>query len=1572
MDEATDSAVQGTTKTVKVVADPSEIEVSVKDATVTITQDGEVIADVEPAVVEVSQDGTLSVDVEPVKVPINQDGTLEATVMPATCEISQEGTTEATIEEGKVVITQDGTTIATVEPATTVISQDGTTEAVVDDASVIINQEGTTQATIEDGKVVITQDGEIIATVNPTTVDVTPSENPLNVDVKPIVVDSDFVGPLLPGTVVLDSSSVDNYQPNTKEATAKYNVDSSAPDNYKPKDKEATVKYNKNSGIPDGYKPTDKSATVYYRANTNNLPSYFSPLTRTVNYVATGQTRYEGTAHAYADGTTRPAYSSGVNWGLPHDEVALVNEVKKPESIVRNGRWSIIPGGAHFAKLKKGDIIFSGEQTEELIKSGKVTSGGGHGEIALASGTTDGIPAHYDSTATGGNKVITVKPLNNTGSGKSGSSSGKSSSGSGSSSGKKSSNSSNDKEPQKIDWIEVAIDRAERAINHLKKLADSTFKSFSNRNKNLGKEINKVTAEIDLQTKAQARYKKEANSVGLSADLAKKVREGTIDISKYGEETQKLIQEYKQWYDKSLDCKDAIDDLKDTLDELTKQKFDLILSKWDASLQKLQHTAEELESLINRRTDYASEYVEMGVSRDTSAVNIEDYQSLVKNATEQRDKRLSELTELYDELNSNKVTKDTEAYNEMLQQIYDVENEIDNLNSSIIEYSNNISAEYRSIFDSISEEYSNKLSLIEHTSNEINTALDTAEEKGYLAAAEYYESLKDLENKNISSLMKEREDLQDAFYKAISSGEIQAGSKAYYEMQQEINSVTEALQEAELEVVKLNNSIRQVRWDNFDFLEERISRVTSESNFLIDLLKNQNLYTDNGQFTDEGTATLGLRGVNYNVLMKQADDYAAEIMELNKEIAKDPANTELIERREELYDLQQKNIKAAEDEKQAIKGLVKDGIDKELSSLQKLIKSYTEVLDSAKDLHDYQKDIAKQTQEIAKLEKQLTAYRGDTSEETKAQVQKIKLELEERRNDLEETEYDHLITEQKKLLDGLYTDYETTLNTRLDNVDALVSDMIDQININASGINDTLNSVTDKVGYTMTSEMSNLWRNAANKMDASNEMRQSQTEQLLSQLVANGAISQNDANRILTALGSGDAHGIQNALNVITQLQSNGTITENQADLIRQSVSHMGTDFSATNNQNRVEQTQRMLDQMVKNGTISEADARLIIQALGSGDAQGILNATNIIDKLTDEGKLSETQRDDLKKQIHDSSEEYKGVVTNYGEHFSGKLTSTNTSLASINAYVAAIQQKAQADAEAAIAKAQKEAQEAAAKLKAAEDTAKKAKENTKPAAQAATTNTQKEEVKKATENKAKADAKTNNNKNKTTTKTTTTKSKSTQGDGNVNVGDKVKFVSGRYYEDSYGGGRNGNYYLGKQVYITKINSKGSKPYHISTGSKLGSGDLGWLTKSQISGYASGLRSAKSDEDAWVNELGNEAIVSPTNRAIITHINKGDSVLDANATRNIWAMANDPTDFIGRNYHQTPVGEHVEQTKNVNFEKGIDSIVLPNVTNYQEFLKELQKDKKFERFMTDMIVAPMLGKPKNLKYRTNF
>lgn len=367
------------------------------------------------------------------------------------------------------------------------------------------------------------------------------------------------------------------------------------------------------------------------------------------------------------------------------------------------------------------------------------------------------------------------------------------------------------------------------------------------------------------------------------------------------------------------------------------------------------------------------------------------------------------------------------------------------------------------------------LSAIEYEKNMLDEYISQSEAKGYIISTSYYEALIKAEKSNIDQLEKEKDALYNSMQEAVNSGAIVEGSEAFNEMRDQINEVNLAIAEANTSLIEYNNSIRDIEWEVFDLLQEKISQITQEGDFLIDLLSNEELYDDKGQLTNYGMSTMGLYGMNYNVYMEKASKYAQELLDIEKDIANDPYNQTLIERRQELLELQQESILAAEDEKQAIVDMVKEGIELELDALTELIDKYKDALDAEKDLYDYQKKIEEKTKEIAVLEKQMSAYHGDNSEEVRAKVQEIKVSLEKAKDDLEETEYDKYISDQKQLFDDLYTEYETVLNMRLDNIDSLISDVITAINDNASIINETLSDKSNSVGYSQTETMGSIW-----------------------------------------------------------------------------------------------------------------------------------------------------------------------------------------------------------------------------------------------------------------------------------------------------------------------------------------------------------------------------------------------------------------------------------------------------------------------------------------------------------------
>ena len=283
-----------------------------------------------------------------------------------------------------------------------------------------------------------------------------------------------------------------------------------------------------------------------------------------------------------------------------------------------------------------------------------------------------------------------------------------------------------------------------------------------------------------------------------------------------------------------------------------------------------------------------------------------------------------------------------------------------------------------------------------------------------------YEALQKEQEERLSDLYQEYSDLQTAMDTAIAEGKIEQFSDDWYELLGAIQDVESEIQDLNTDLAETNNQIRETSWNLFDKMQEMLGSVQSESDWLIDLMSNDKMFnTDTAGITDQGMATMGLHAVNYNAYMSQADDYAKELEKINKEIADDPSNLTLLERRDELLESYRDVISSAEDEKQSIKDLVSDGYDVFLDVMDKLIEKRKDLLQTTRDLYDYEKSVSEQTKEIASLQKQLSAYSGDDSEFGKMTSQQLKVSLDEKRDELYETELDRYISEQEQMLDDL-------------------------------------------------------------------------------------------------------------------------------------------------------------------------------------------------------------------------------------------------------------------------------------------------------------------------------------------------------------------------------------------------------------------------------------------------------------------------------------------------------------------------------------------------------------------------
>jgi len=370
-------------------------------------------------------------------------------------------------------------------------------------------------------------------------------------------------------------------------------------------------------------------------------------------------------------------------------------------------------------------------------------------------------------------------------------------------------------------------------------------------------------------------------------------------------------------------------------------------------------------------------------------------------------------------------------------------------------------------YEAISNKYQDQIS-------SINALMDLAEEQGLKSSSEYYKALQDWEQKNYKALNEERQKAFEQLQDNIAEGMIIRGSEAWLEAVSNIDQITESIINSQKALVEYNNEIRQIKWDNFDLGQERIKKVTDEVEFMIDTISNEDLFDEKGTYTAQGLASQALHMANLETYTKQSEEYAEAIEEARDAIVQDPYNQELIDRYYELIEAQQDAISNIYSEKDAIKDLIQNGIDKELESLQKLIDKYKNAISSQSDLLSYQDNVTDQAEEIAKIQKQIAAYSGDNSEESRLKVQQLQQSLKDAQKALSDTQREHNESDITESLDSLYEQYEELLDEKLKDTDTLISEVTTQVNANGTNIRNAILESANKVDYTLTEALNNI------------------------------------------------------------------------------------------------------------------------------------------------------------------------------------------------------------------------------------------------------------------------------------------------------------------------------------------------------------------------------------------------------------------------------------------------------------------------------------------------------------------
>lgn len=838
----------------------------------------------------------------------------------------------------------------------------------------------------------------------------------------------------------------------------------------------------------------------------------------------------------------------------------------------------------------------------------------------------------------------------------------------------------------------------------------------------------------------------------------------------------------------------------------------------------------------------------------------------------------------------------------------------------------------RSYFDDLLAFEKNRLALIQK-------AEASEETLGHLPSAEFYKAEVDSNTKQLALIDDQKKAMIDSLQKNLDNGIIQKNSKEYKSAIKDIDNL-------ELERVDLNNrnlelmiKQRNLAFEYFQFLKERMTDISSEADDWINLLTTTNklvnkLEIDKNNYRDiavfgtkflssAGDAVLGENYIKYQMGLERIKDIRAELNKVRKDLAIDKYDTTLIQREEELSRALNETAKSSADAKNAMVDLIKNGYDSALEAIKKIIDAYGQALDSEKSLHDYQQSISGDVKNISSLQKQILAYQNDTSESGRARLQKLQAQLKDNKKTLRNTQYDKYVSDQKETMNEMYEQLQEYGDKVIDDIrygdGASFEKVQEYIKDNSEAIQDELNKQANHWGTEMSTNQKNIWDMQGQVKGVTEDIRK-KTEDMINNL---------------------DRH----ALDVLSEI--NGFHTELDAHL----------DNNKDDIKNTIDNGFSIVERFYQWATI---DLKEKLDNEASDISREITNALhmNPLTAKLDEGTFSTDV-----KFFHDAVEIFgKNIGTSWKD--ANTASTVNNQYAdspTVNDPVGqdlAEQYKRYIDA-------RYDAGGARVKLGTIGYNYDKVIDYLnvhKDYAVQTFGSDYATEIKRANE-RALSDIEqfgTNRNPN------------------NVNEAGE-KYERGGYWravneilpdlkkalkkKDYYNASLLDNDY--HQIlrmmetlnplseYLEDLKHKYATQITPLTGEKT-TPEIG-----KIKGYATGVHNLKKDSISWTQERGSEAILRPTDGAVLTPLKKGDSVLTADATERLYNFAQDPLKFL----HKFDMGNGATAitTNSGNVTTNTLSINVDKVMDYNDFIQKMQHDPKFEKMMQAMTTDRVFG-----------
>lgn len=663
-------------------------------------------------------------------------------------------------------------------------------------------------------------------------------------------------------------------------------------------------------------------------------------------------------------------------------------------------------------------------------------------------------------------------------------------------------NSSSDSKTQ-FDWIERRITNLQTRFDRWKTIIENSSLKF------IDKYYKKATSYakklVNTEGSAYTKYMKKANGVKLNKSLKAKVRNGKISgktsdlIKEYGSKTADKIQKYQDYYEKATSALDSFISKANELYNLPLDKAAAKIEKFNDSIELLELKLDNAIGATNKNKIIDSEETDKNnivkankTAKKTANKNFNSTgRTLKKNLggsglSKKEKSAVKKAIKNGKEVNlamfkeGSKGYKAAIKYNSALLAKEKAQNTYDTSKEELTSWKR--TSAYNK-FENIQTDYENQIGLIDAKIQELDDSIANIEASGATVDNSWYKSKKTQVNDRKKILENEKKALQSAL------ASIPQGTEEWHKANDEINKVNSSIAECTKTQYELNDAIAE---GNKKILENKmngIQDIIDEEDFLLGLIEHEDsVDSETGVRTNAGNTRLRSYSIDYYASQNKVSTVTKELerlqnMKKNKQYGADYEYSSL----EALDNAIKSVIKSQRDEITSLYGYekkiveeMKNAYQSQYEVLQKLINKKKENLEAEKDLHDYQKQIKEKTKNIDTIRKQIAAYQGDTSEEAKAQLQKLQVSLNEAKDDLKDTEYDRYISDQSKMLDNLQKEYQEWMEKHIKNFEDLLKE---GLGIGKSADGSYLHTIAKNNGYNISNTDANKNGNVKTNVD---------------------------------------------------------------------------------------------------------------------------------------------------------------------------------------------------------------------------------------------------------------------------------------------------------------------------------------------------------------------------------------------------------------------------------------------------------------------------------------------------------